>query len=328
MCYPKPGPRCSSHAAARLTLAKRAMKHGDKSDREVYLKNKALCVEAEKEYDMTPAGMKELQRRIRDSRNRQQKDFQLRLEQASALRKASLAALKAKDQGDIKHDTPDKKPITDYLTSEFPKHGTDREKLQHFDPKVDAMIEESKQWSENLNADEMEALAWFTSNGSGSVNTFLAENSTKSGPFIYTKKTLNKTRVNLDSALAKFKREEPILIYRGINDSIFKDENNDSLSAEQIIEGNFQKGMIYKSPAFMSASLDPAKGSGFAITGITLEILSKKAAPIVNFSAWDVSEKEMLIPRNQEYKVHQVLKNPTFAGRKREGDYIIQLVEV
>lgn len=327
MCYPKPGPRCSSHAAARLTLAKRAMKHGDKSDREVYLKNKALCAEAEKEYDMTPAGIKELQRRIRDAHNTQKGNFRLRLEQAVALRKASLAALKATDQGDIKH-FPESSKEAAYLTSEFPRHGADREKMQHFDPKVDSMIEESKAWSESLDSDEMEALAWFTSNGASSVNTFLAENKTTSAPFTYSRKTLNKTKAKLDSALSKFNRETPVLIYRGINDSVFKDEDNEPLSAEEIIENNFQKGMIYKSPAFMSASLDPAKGSGFAITGITLEILSKKAAPIVNFSAWDVSEKEMLIPRNQEYKVHQVLKNPTFAGKKREGDYIIQLIEV
>lgn len=59
MCYAKPGPRCSSHAARKLEASKRALAEAEASkDEGVIARARAEHSKAKKEYLLTPAGIK------------------------------------------------------------------------------------------------------------------------------------------------------------------------------------------------------------------------------------------------------------------------------
>ncbi len=78
----------------------------------------------------------------------------------------------------------------------------------------------------------------------------------------------------------------------------------------------------------MSASLDPAKAARFSEKFI-LEIVSKKAAPVVNVSAWDVAEREMILPRNQKYEIVRILNKVDFENSRGTNKLVvIQMMEI
>ena len=52
--------------------------------------------------------------------------------------------------------------------------------------------------------------------------------------------------------------------------------------------------------------LTPAIGAGFS-NGIVFEFKTSHAAPVTAVSAWDITEREMLINRNAKFKVSKVL---------------------
>lgn len=60
MCYPKPGPRCSTHALKKLNAAKARLKNLDPADFERFEKAKHNLSVAQEEYLTTPAGIKRL----------------------------------------------------------------------------------------------------------------------------------------------------------------------------------------------------------------------------------------------------------------------------
>jgi hypothetical protein len=332
MCYAKPGPRCSAHAADKLTKAKRNMKLFMRdNDHSVgtYQSVQDDVTAAEQEYDATPAGMRELQRRIRDYSGSQRDNYRLRLERGVALRRAQLAAIKAEDKGDIAHEKPLTAAAYKSYVKNFPADDQDREKLHNKDEKITDMLSESREWLNTLSTDEIEAVAWFTSNGSGAINKYVSTGETRSGGKNYNKRILDKTRAKLDSSLKKFHREEPIVVYRGLS----YDNYGELLKGveygkhtEKVIETHFKEGSVISSPAYLSTSVDPVSARNFGTSGVVLEILSKKAAPVAPVSAWDISEREMIIPRNQKYRVHKILRDASFNGEKRET--IVQLVEL
>lgn len=67
MCYPKPGPRCSKHAAERLKTALQRVEEykGDDDTRKKALRERA--VEAQKEYYTSPKGIALLEQKAKDS---------------------------------------------------------------------------------------------------------------------------------------------------------------------------------------------------------------------------------------------------------------------
>jgi len=325
MCYPKPGPRCSSHAAAKLTLAKRTLKLSPRSfsGPDSYLSAKVAVQKAQDEYDTTPAGIAELMRRVAYNSN---PDYVLRLERGQALRKAMLQAVKIKDVGDLKHKDNIRK-IFAYDIQTLPSGDIVRSKVGNDSPEVMKMIAESENWGNAMTTNETEAVSWFTSNGSGAVNQYLVTNKPDDGGR-YSSEHLDSTIKDMDSALNKFSRAEPVIVYRGISMDIVEHSGYDHNDEEKFLATEFPVGGVYRNKTFMSTSLDPSRAAGFASSSITLEIKSKKAAPVVNVSAWDISEKEMVIPRNQEYKVISIIRNAKIEGRNPADEIIVQLEEL
>lgn len=325
MCYPKPGPRCSAYAAARLTQAKLNARLAPNSFdnpqiRQNYLDAKESVVKAEAEYDTTPAGIKELERRVRDRQSSSINNYELRLERGIALRKAMLEAVKHKDEGDILHEGNSTFTALYQAKGAFPANDEPRKKIEMDSPDVSTMIDESREWTHRLSADEIEAVSWFTSNGAGSVNARLL-GLKHSSPWHYEDEYLDKTIADIDSATEKWKRDEPIVVYRGISGA-----DDEKLEGEDYANREFPLGSTYSSAAFQSSSLDPDRASGFGVTGVTLEILSKRAAPVMNVSAWSIAEKEMILPRNVKYKVVGHIKNAPI-GKEDNEDFIVQLIE-
>lgn len=339
MCYPKPGPRCSAHAAMRLTLAKRNFKHSKATkvtDFEVYEKFRKKLEITQKEYNATPAGIRELTRKVNDPACSYHHDlYQTQLNLGIALRKAQFAELKTEDVGDVKHMFLEERKET-YLATKFPEDNASRLGVTHFNPQVEVMIKESEQWINELTSEEIETISWFTSNGANAINGYISTGESETEKVRYSKKILKEAIAKLDSSLAKFERKQPIVVYRGLGiESVGSDEflvnpNRKSINniRKKVVEQKFKEGTIFSTPVFMSTSIDSIKAHSFAGTGITLEILTRKAAPLVNVSAWDVTEKEMIIPREQQYKVHKVIKNPVFGGQLCKNDYLVQLIEL
>jgi len=328
MCYPKPGPRCSAHAMKRLAKANLALKNTPSSfgaDREVYFKAKEEVAEAQKEYDSTPAGLKELERRAAQYSFRAKEEYLTRLTLGKLLREQQLAAIKAIDKGDLPHEM--KHPESNYGENQV-KTSLVRNAIDKDSPLLEEMVDESSAWASKLTADEIEAVSWFTSNGAGEVNSYIHRGPRPEITEDERKQILN-TITQLDSSFVNWKRENPILVYRGINDGIVS-EGQPSESwkthGESYVSQNFKPGSIFESKGFMSTSIDPVKAAGFSAHSILMEIVSKKAAPVAAMSAWGTTEREMLLPRNQKYEVVRVLENVVIAGR--EDHTLIQMIEL
>jgi hypothetical protein len=332
MCYAKPGPRCSAHAAEKMIKAKRNMRILQ-NDKDLSIGSfetlQRRYIEAEEEFDATPAGKRQLQRQIRDSEGRMLDAYRLRLERGVALRKAQLVAINSEDKGDVVHEAfaaPTSAPSYSHWVKQFPADNDERPALKNSDPKITDMLAESREWLNSLTVDEIEAVSWYTGTGSLPINTYVATGS-KTSIRTYNKSILEKTRSRLDSAFRKVKREEPIMVYRGIAEETYYGLTGDvelDVARDKILETHFQEGSTFSSPTYMSATIDPKAAQQFGHSGIMLEILSKKAVPVSIISLFDVKEREMVIPRNQKYKVHRVIRDTGV----HKGDTIVQLIEI
>ena len=98
MCYAKPGPRCSAHAANALTAAKAGWDRAVTDDERT--RAMATLKEAREQYDTTPVGQMHLADAVRWGRDSDGL-LSARLEHGIAKRKQMLKDIKAKDVGDI-----------------------------------------------------------------------------------------------------------------------------------------------------------------------------------------------------------------------------------
>lgn len=299
---------------------------------------------AQLEYDATPAGMRELERRISQYQGNAKTEYEMRLDLGKAKRAERLLLIKAKDRGDLAHEP--KKSSDIMFSDSFHRFSDyyDNEPLIAHDSKVmNSVVADSHQWITKLNDEEIEAVSWYTSNGSIVINKHLTDNS---DPFYLRDyhddetdeefdareakaeqahlENLNTTVKNIDSALAKGKRSTPIKVYRGVSMDVTKAEGYSSKDTDQYVADRFPVGGTFISPVFMSSSLEYKKGAGFESSGVLLEIMSKTVGPVSNVSAWGVTEKEYVLPRNLAYKVRAVKK-----VKDKHGDdlFVVQLEE-
>lgn len=101
MCYKLPGPRCSHHATLAYQRARvRWVEVETTGTDEQRLVAMEALKKAEADYEMTPAGQRELQALISAGLDRNG-DLALQLERGKVLRAAALAQIKAKDRGDV-----------------------------------------------------------------------------------------------------------------------------------------------------------------------------------------------------------------------------------
>lgn len=339
MCYTFPGPRCSSYAARIVTEAKIRTRNEPSS-----IEAREAVDAAQLEYDATPAGMRELKRRIAQYQGSAKTEYELRLALGEAKREERLLLIKAKDRGDIKHKN---QSSTDIMFSDSFHRFTDDHSnepiIAHDSTEMEKLVADSHQWITKLNDEEIEAVSWYTSNGSTVINKHLTGNS---APFYLRDyrddetddefeareakaeqahlEHLRTTVKNIDSALAKGKRFTPIKVYRGVSMDVTKAEGYSSKDVDQYVAEKFPVGGTFISPVFMSSSLEYKKGAGFESSGILLEIMGKTVGPVSNVSAWGVTEKEYVLPRNLAYKVRAV---KTIKDKHGDDLFVVQLEE-
>lgn len=339
MCYPFPGPRCSSYAALVLTEAKLNARNNPTS-----IEAREALDAAQLEYDATPAGMRELKRRISQYQGSSKTEYELRLDLGQAKRTERLLLIKAKDRGDIKHkQSKEQDTMFPAAFHQFTDDHENEPRIELDSNEMKQLIADSHQWVDRLNDEEIEAVSWYTSNGSTVINKHLTGNSDE----FYLKdyrddetaqefdereasaaqdhlNHLNTTVKDLDSALAKGKRQTPIKVYRGVSIDVMKAEGYTSRDADKYVTDKFPVGGTFISPVFMSSSLEHKRGSGFESSGVLFEVLGKTVGPVSNVSAWGVTEKEYILPRNLAYKVNAV---KTVKNKHGDDLFVIQLEE-
>jgi hypothetical protein len=299
---------------------------------------------AQLEYDATPAGMRELKRRIAQYQGTAKTEYEMRLALGEAKRAERLLLIKVKDRGDIKHKN---KASADIMFSDsFHRFADDHDNeplIAHDSAEMENLVADSHKWITKLNDEEIEAVSWYTSNGSTVINKHLTGNSDEFYLRDYRDDEtaqefdereakaaqehlnhLNTTVKDLDSALAKGKRQAPIKVYRGVSGDVMKAEGYGSRDTEKYVTDKFPVGGTFISPVFMSSSLEHKRGAGFETSGVLLEVLGKTVGPVSNVSAWGVTEKEYVLPRNLAYKVSAV---KTIKDKYGDDLFVIQLEE-
>lgn len=104
--------------------------------------------------------------------------------------------------------------------------------------------------------------------------------------------------------------EKPVVLYSGMR---FSSENmvNPDDDPNDFVSDNFKVGSTYQHTSYMSSSTNPAVGAFFSNTGslsVVFEVLTKQGTPLKPFAhiGW---EDEVLLSRNNEYTVVNVVKN-------------------
>lgn len=345
MCYPKPGPRCSSSAAAALVKAKSAARNFDTQNKgwDAYQEAKATAEQAEREYYMTPAGQRYLDRKILTSHGREA-DWQMKKAKGKEDRKAALKALTLKDKGDIRHDPTDEEKtiLKNYATlfdNEFLADDEPRGSVPNGSAQLDSLVAAGETWTNKLNADEMESVAWFTSDGAHVMNhTLIGKELANWHKDDYSEEHVKLSIKRLDRALKKFESPEPVVVYRGAPEWFLEDRNVNRFSeggeekVTEMLNNEFKPGATYEFGTYMSTSLDPFRASSFgSMSGVMFEIKTRHAVPATNISAWDVSEREAIIGRKAKFRVVGVKKNVVYKSGNddRSWDYnVVQLEEI
>lgn len=328
MCYPKPGPRCSAHAAKVLAKAKTAYRD-DRSGKYDTIELKERLKQAQVQYDMTPAGLLELERRV-GVRNPHDKDLE-RLELARVRRAEALKSIGINsEQGDMNtHKDGIKNPSIEAFREHqdasvmrmgWSRRDTDQEGRARGARVRKALDIASSKWMQRITPAQMESISWITSNGSMVVNGHLAGNPVNIwGEDAYTPATIEDAIANTDSAMDAAPRlKEPVIAYRGIKPDI--------ADAYRSV----QPGEAISFPMHASASLDPTTASGFTSDGsVVIEAKTRKIASTTAVSAWGSSESEILLDRRTQWKVVNVLQNVHFGNNAphRKGYTVIQVEE-
>jgi hypothetical protein len=360
MCYPKPGPRCSSAARKDLIHAKAAAK------RNRTVENTFKVREAEEEYYKTPAGFRELKRLI--SIGERPEYNQARLEHYTQERKQQIADLKMKDVGDIQNEQeaqPQLKSTNNLPLHQLPgtetRHGWETLTPEQHEQKETEYINSSAAWVDRLTIAEITAVRWFTSNGFHEMgqqdrkeDITLGYDSQETQE--EANKRISRMRKTLNSALRKAD-QEPRIVYRGVgrngapkellsqipeNRYTTKPQYASDEEYEQAKTAYFdnllkQKTFTFDRPA--STTLDPRVAEGFSHSqyapSVMYEISTRKGAPVGAASAWGASETEIILPATTKYRVVDIkhdINIKVINGRTEEPDHrtttIIQLEEI
>lgn len=302
MCYKSPGPRCSSHAATALMRAIENEKRIPYSAVEERIAAKEATKAAWDTYDTTPAGQEFLKRKIKHKQHPLQ-EYKDRLALGKFRREEALKDAGIIDSGDTSEHVPDGVAHSThhfnsgFLSDDQPRISWNTDSAEGRE-KIDAMIEHSHSWVSNLNADEMEAVAYYTSNGASTINQHLREDEEINS--VYSKREIAKRAKNLASALAKApKLEKPVVVYRGLQSWDDANINVDEYIAQNPV------GSTMEAKFHSSSSFDPGVASGFA-DDIILEISTKTPAAVSNVSAWGTREREALLAAGDKYKVKAI----------------------
>lgn len=359
MCYPKPGPRCSNHARKRYITAKSIVKQAQQEGFGVsYFQASENLKKAEMEFYMTPAGFRELERRISVQDNVAK--HTMLLETSRAARAEMLKKINTEDQGDTEHKTVYRDGLSkarktllplnnDTIRSSWRVSGSEKAETRKY-------VEESARFADNLTDDEVAAVRWMTSNG------FMEMDELKNGRYddldeeyesdlIEKRERIIRMKKTLYEALNKAP-QKPRIVYRGLqHDSVPKEVKNDGATWSQpaqyssneehaaAVESYFKRvvgtEITFERP--VSTTADPGVAVRFSDGGynnqpeIVYEISTRKGAAVGLVSAWDVAEKEYVLPPKAKFKVKNVIREVDIAvgpDKSFSGFTIIQLEEI
>lgn len=321
MCYPKPGPRCSAHALTDLIKAKAELnilyeerKNNPKISMNVILKKLASIEKLQEVFYTTPAGIRELEDILvgKDPEDRYSNyyKFKQQLELSQKKRANQLKALKKqqREAGEIAHATHEFK---EYANKEF-LYETSKAPITDDDERIQSMMNDSINWVNKLSPEEIEAVRWYTKGGYQELRTYKEFNEIDIKG--RTSEDLAAFEGHIDNALAKYERDEPIIVYRGHGLKV----------AERHMDSHtyFKEGDEFQHSSYVSTTLDENVASKFAVSQIIFEIKSKKAVPVVGLSQHGLGERELLIPASQKFKVVKVSRPDMFSNT------VVSVIEV
>jgi hypothetical protein len=325
MCYPKPGPRCSAYAAEKVAVARRnvfILLPNLKDDYSSYEKAMKVLEKAQKEYEITPAGIHELEHELKQNPNSEH--CKLQLEEAVALRQARLDA--AKQANKIERNHSQKTSPFIYERTALSQDGDELTPLSDNDEVITTMLNESKIWSRRLTTEEIAAVKRYTQGDYADVNGSLS-NPDYITEYASAEATQESIRL-LDSAIKKSDFNRDVVVYRrhfmfdekgGMRDIPFEEQQK-----------IFSVGKVYEPGFFMSTSLDPSNAPP-SEGGITVffEIKAKRAASVSVVANSGTNEREFILPKDGKYKI---IANTNKVTIDKKGDprtlTVIQLEEI
>lgn len=336
MCYRKPGPRCSSHAAVALAKAKHGLAVSAHTP-EDYFAAKDKENEAQKVFDSTPSGLRILKDELLNPLA--EAGISERYTAAKLLREEQLAAVKKLGLVQEKHAN---RPVTSAaFTAKFSAADVVREyaDVNMLNSSVDAASEE---YFSRLSDEELSQLRWMTDYGAMEANKHIAGvNSYTLFQGAFQAEDIEKRMKIVDEALAKYQPSQPVVTYRGVRNAslpVPMQENYRVTPEEkqQVFLDALPVGSVMSSDFYMPSSFQPNSSVKFADFGVVMEIKSSSAAPV---SAISVSsrEHEGLLPRGISLKVVDVQKNVKYSDgtvnrRTGEPSYrtvtVVQLEEI
>lgn len=298
MCYPKPGPRCSSHAAAAYAKAhQKVLAAFDKDRRDPNLERLvAIRNKAEQEYKLTPAYLKKLERSIAEKLHRAEWDRD-QLAFLTEERQRRLDAVKDKKQ--INHR---KNKSGKYVSKRFFSTGDRAEKLSYDHPDLTASIADSTEWSRQLTDEEISTLAWYSEGGYSIVNGHLNATVNPYKEKGITDEYVEESIAIMDSALAKHNpNSEGVMVYRR-HHNYNSEGYHEKITPEAIAE-KFPVGSVYEPGFYMSTSLDPDNLQTKDSANFNLQILTKTGAHLTAISSQGPREYELVTPRTAKFRV-------------------------
>ncbi|MFJ2217943.1 ADP-ribosyltransferase [Streptomyces sp. NPDC101062] len=210
--------------------------------------------------------------------------------------------------------------------------GREREELAQSD--ADELVPESQQWARDLDRDERSWVRAYTRHGER-INRHLIQGKSLDEPIEGSRVPAREGLALLDSALAKAESQQPHLTYRGYAPPVEVRKADDVVGWAR---RTFRVGEPYNSPSYMSVSHCPGIASNFADTKwstedgeegeashqVMFEVLSRKGAALLAYSAFENHERERLIPRNTSFQVVGVQEDARVRGRRT---VLVQLVD-
>lgn len=345
MCYPKPGPRCSSYAAkayARAQILCSTMmvdlSLDDPKDREKFDRTLALRAKAEREYYATPAGIAILERKIRDNDSPYQiEKLSQKLQDAKEYRAHLLSLVKMKDQGDLDTHNKDKTApryeklgfATEFAPADQPRLGWSTHALDKDSAEQAAQVRQigqflnraSDSWVKRLTPEEIATLSWLTDDGSHIMSEHAAGNSEKVAKLTsIPPEELDRRLAIIKEACKKApKLKSPVILYRGL-------QREAPFDLEKVKETG-----EYVAPTALSASLNPGVANSFGYKNIILEFKTRKFPTPTNFSYQHHKESEVLVPPGAKFRlvgVQEGVKAGWTEDTLVEGYTVVQLEEV
>jgi hypothetical protein len=330
MCYQKPGPRCSASAAVKLAKARRECliflkTHTLKNSYSEYAVLQEVLDKAEAEYEITPAGIRELERVAENYPNER---TLATLEKARILRAARINAVKSKLTTDASHNLELSKEELNYQFTKLSQDGDVLSPISQDHSDVELLLKESEAWSYKLNAEEMNAVKWYTQDGYADVNGSLASKSYSSAT---SPERIKEVVTLLDSAIDKSSFDREVILYR--RHFLYTEDGNYKHVTDVEKDDMFQVGSTYEPRFFMSTSLDPnnapPKDGGISVF---FEIKAKRAASLSAIANSGTLETEYLLPRDASYKVvsnsNKVTVRENDDGSRDRTLTVIQLEEI